>query len=68
MTIWQHFTAVGEITEMKRSDFDRQELKFAVAVIEDQILAADMNTLRGIKLLLDQLQDKLHDNVEALKT
>lgn len=57
---------MGEITNMKRSDFDRQELKHAVAIIEDQILAADMITLRGIQLLLNQLQDKIHDNIEAL--
>lgn len=52
---------------MKISDFDRQELKHAIAVIEDQISAADTNTLRGIKLMLDQLQYRVHDNMEARK-
>lgn len=66
MTIFQLWLGMGEITNMKRSDFDRQELKHAVAIIEDQILAADMITLRGIQLLLNQLQDKIHDNIEAL--
>lgn len=51
---------------MTRSDFDRKALKHAIAEIEDQIAAADTDTLRGIKLLLDQLQDQIQVDLEAL--
>lgn len=51
---------------MNRSDFDKKELKHAITIIEDQILAADTVTLRAIQLMLNQLQDQIHDNVEAL--